>query len=111
DGRNNQTGQRATFFGTAQPLGSQFLLYYAPGWNTGSKAVPVLLVMGAADNVDREYADPNLNGSGTCGATPCPTTGLMQQLSGAGYKVFAVDFANMQVTTCSRRRPSPTRCR
>jgi hypothetical protein len=96
DGRNNQTGQRATFFGTAQPLGSQFLLYYAPGWNTGSKTVPVLLVMGAADNVDREYADPGLNGAGTCGASSCPSTGLMQYLSGAGYRVFAVNFSNMQ---------------
>ncbi|HZS15801.1 MAG TPA: lipase [Candidatus Dormibacteraeota bacterium] len=96
DGRNNQTGQRATFFGSSQPLGSQFLLYYAPGWNTGSKAVPVLLVMGAADNVDREYADPALNGAGTCGASSCPSTGLMQYLSGAGYRVFAVDFSNIQ---------------
>jgi hypothetical protein len=96
DGRNDQTGQRATFFGTARPLGSQFLLYYAPGWSTGTKAVPVLLVMGAADNVDREYADPALNGSGTCGAASCPTTGLMQYLNAAGYRVFAVDFGNMQ---------------
>jgi len=95
-GRNDQTGQRATFFGTAEPLGSQFLLYYAPHWSTGTKTVPVLLVMGAADNVDREYADPNLNGSGTCGASTCPSTGLMQSLDGSGYKVFAVDFANMQ---------------
>lgn len=96
DGRDNQTGQRATMFGTAQPLGSQFLLYYAPGWNTGSKTVPVLLVMGANDNVDREYADPGLNGAGTCGTTSCPSTGLMQYLSGKGYRVFAVDFGNMQ---------------
>lgn len=96
DGRNDQTGQRATFFGTTEPLGSQFLMYYAPGWNTGAKAVPVLLVMGAADNVDREYADPDLNGANTCGASTCPTAGLMQYLSGAGYRVFAVDFGNMQ---------------
>jgi hypothetical protein len=96
DGRNNQTGQRATFFGTAQPAGSQFLLYHAPGWNTGSKAVPVLLVMGANDNVDREYANPALNGNGTCGALSCPSTGLMQYLSGRGYRVFAVNFGNMQ---------------
>ena len=96
DGRNDQTGQRSTFFGTSEPAGSQFLMYYAPGWNTGSHTVPVLLVMGAADNVDREYADPGLNGANTCGASSCPSTGLMQYLSGDGYRVFAVDFANMQ---------------
>lgn len=96
DGRDDQTGQRATFFGSTEPPGSQFLLYYAPGWNTGSQSVPVLLVMGANDNVDREYADPGLNGSGTCGSLSCPSTGLMQYLSGLGYRVFAVDFANMQ---------------
>ena len=96
DGRDDQTGQRQTFFGAAEPPGSQFLLYYAPGWNTGAHAVPVLLVMGASDNVDREYADPDLDGSGTCGSLRCPTTGLMQYLSGDGYEVFAVNLANPQ---------------
>lgn len=96
DGRDDQTGQRETFFGAAEPPGSQFLLYYAPGWNTGTHAVPVLLVMGASDNVDREYADPDLDGSGSCGSLNCPTSGLMQYLSGNGYKVFAVNFANPQ---------------
>lgn len=96
DGRMDQTGQRATFFGTGEPAGSNFLMYYAPGWNTGSHTTPVLLVPGAADNVDREYADPALNGAGTCGQTSCPTTGLMQYLSGNGYRVFGVQFANTQ---------------
>ena len=96
DGRMDQTGQRATFFGTGEPPGSAFLMYYAPGWNTGSKTTPVLLVPGAADNVDREYADPDANGAGTCGVTSCPSTGLMQYLSGQGYRVFAVQFANTQ---------------
>lgn len=96
DSRDDQTGQRATFFGSGRPPGSEFLLYYAPGWNTGSHAVPVLLVMGANDTVDREYADPNLGGSGTCGSFSCPSTGLMQYLSGKGYRVFAVNFANPQ---------------
>lgn len=95
DGRDNQTGQAETFFGATQPPGSQFLLYEAPGalTNTGP---PVLLVMGANDSVDREYADPALGGAGTCGAANCPSTGLMQYLSGLGYRVFAVDFANIQ---------------
>ncbi len=96
DSRDDQTGQRLTFFGAPEPPGSEFLLYYAPGWNTGTHTVPVLLVMGAADTVDREYADPNIGGSGTCGSLSCPTTGLMQDLSSQGYRVFAVNFANPQ---------------
>src|SRR5688500_10469841 len=35
DGRGNQDGQRSTFFASSQPHSSKFLLYYAPGWNTG----------------------------------------------------------------------------
>ncbi|HEY3609110.1 MAG TPA: lipase, partial [Pseudonocardiaceae bacterium] len=95
DGRQNQTGAPATLFGSAQPPGSQFLLYRAPGWHTNT-GTPVLLVMGANDDVDREYSDPAAGGSGTCGVLNCPTTGLMQFLSGQGYRVFAVDFADTQ---------------
>jgi hypothetical protein len=95
DGRQNQTGTPATLFGSAQPPGSQFLLYRAPGWHTNAGA-PVLLVMGANDDVDREYSDPAAGGSGTCGVLNCPTTGLMQFLSGQGYRVFAVNFADTQ---------------
>lgn len=95
DGRQNQTGEAATLFGSAQPPGSQFLLYRAPGWHTNTGPA-VLLVMGAGDDVDREYSDPAAGGAGTCGVLACPTTGLMQYLSGAGYRVFAVDFADTQ---------------
>jgi hypothetical protein len=95
DGRQNQTGTPAALFGSAQPPGSQFLLYRAPGWHTNAGA-PVLLVMGANDDVDREYSDPAAGGSGTCGVLNCPTTGLMQFLSGQGYRVFAVNFADTQ---------------
>jgi hypothetical protein len=95
DGRQNQTGTPATLFGSAQPPGSQFLLYRAPGWHTNTGA-PVLLVMGANDDVDREYSDPAAGGSGTCGVLNCPTTGLMQFLTGQGYRVFAVNFADTQ---------------
>jgi hypothetical protein len=95
DGRQNQTGEPATLFGSAQPPGSQFLLYRAPDWQTNTGA-PVLLVMGAADDVDREYSDPAEGGAGTCGVVSCPTTGLMQYLVAAGYRVFAVDFADTQ---------------
>ena len=94
DGRDDQTGQRLTFFGAAEPRGSEFLIYYAPGWNSGAHAVPLLPGMDANENVDREYADPDLAGSGTCGAYSGPSTGLMQYLSAADYEVFAVDFAN-----------------
>jgi hypothetical protein len=95
DGRQNQIGTPATLFGSAQPPGSQFLLYRAPGWHTNAGA-PVLLVMGANDDVDREYSDPAAGGSGTCGVLNCPTTGLMQFLTGQGYRVFAVNFADTQ---------------
>jgi hypothetical protein len=95
DGRQNQTGEPATLFGSPKPPGSQFLLYRAPGWQTNTGA-PVLLVMGAADDVDREYSDPAAGGAGTCGVAVCPTTGLMQLLSSEGFRVFAVDFADTQ---------------
>lgn len=94
DGRNDQTGQRTTFFGTAEPTPNRFLLYYAPGWNTNTQPTPVLLVHGANDNADRAWAAPN-SGTG-CGASSCPSTGLMQYLSSRNYRVFAINFANKQ---------------
>lgn len=90
DGRNDQDGQRKTFFAAGQPFSGRFLLYYAPGWNTGAKNVPVLLVHGANDNADRAWAAPNAGSN--CGASACPNTGLMQYLSQRGYKVFAINF-------------------
>jgi hypothetical protein len=93
DGRGDQEGQRKTFFGNvARPRSNAF---HAPHWNTGAKATPVLLVHGANDNADREWANPNETPSG-CGQTSCPSTGLMQYLDGAGYKVFAINFAHKQ---------------
>jgi hypothetical protein len=94
DGRNDQDGQRKTFFGTGKPFSGRFLLYHAPGWDTGSKPVPVLLVHGANDNADRAWASPN-SGAG-CGAASCPATGMMQSLSGKGYRVFAINFPDKQ---------------
>src|SRR5882672_1906608 len=56
DGRGDQDGQRLTFFGgVAKPSSSRFLLYSAPGWDTGAKPTPVLLVHGANDNPDRAW--------------------------------------------------------
>ncbi len=94
-GRDNQSGQPERLFGSPQPPGSQFILFQAPG-ATSNSGPPVLLVMGAGDSATREYADPNLGGTYTCGTAICPTTGLMQYLSGEGYRVFAVNFANIQ---------------
>jgi hypothetical protein len=98
DGRGDQDGQRKTFFGNvARPRSNQFLLYSAPGWNTGAKSTPVLLVHGANDNADRAWANPNEAGGFGCGSwSGCPTTGLMQHLSSRGYKVFAINFPHKQ---------------
>ena len=95
DGRQNQSGTVASLFGSTQPPGRDFLLYRAPGWNTNA-GKPVLLVMGANDDVDREYSDPAAGGAGSCGSASCPSSGLMQYLSGRGYRVFAVNFADTQ---------------
>ncbi|WP_436496287.1 esterase/lipase family protein [Actinokineospora sp. HUAS TT18] len=97
DGRGDQDGQRKTFFNNvARPSSSRFLLYSAPGWNTGSKPVPVLLVHGANDNPDRAWANPNESGGFGCGSASCPSTGMMQYLSARGHKVFAIGFAHKQ---------------
>ncbi|MPZ82611.1 MAG: alpha/beta hydrolase [Actinophytocola sp.] len=97
DGRGDQDGQRRTFFGNvAKPSSSRFLLYSAPGWDTGSKPTPVLLVHGANDNPDRAWANPNESGGFGCGSTSCPSTGLMQYLSSRGHRVFAIGFAHKQ---------------
>lgn len=97
DGRGDQDGQRLTFFGgVAKPFSGRFLLYYAPGWNTNTKQVPVLLVHGANDNPDRAWANPSESGGFGCGASSCPSTGMMQYLSGHGYRVFAIGFAHKE---------------
>ena len=91
DGRGDQSGQRVTFFaGDGSPHSSQFLMYYAPGWSTNTKPVPVLLVHGANQDADLAWADPNEAGGYGCGRASCPSTGMMQSLSAAGYKVFAL---------------------
>lgn len=94
DGRGDQSGQRATFFGSSRPSSSRFLLYYAPGWNTGSRQVPVLLVHGANQDADLAWADPNEAGAYGCGRSSCPSTGLMQSLSASGHRVFALGLAH-----------------
>jgi len=93
DGRGDQSGQRVTFFaGDASPHSSRFLLYYAPGWDTNTKDVPVLLVHGANQDADLAWANPNEAGDYGCGRTLCPSTGLMQDLVDDDFKVFALSF-------------------
>lgn len=97
DGRGDQDGQRLTFFGgVRQPSSARFLLYSAPGWSTGSRTTPVLLVHGANDNPDRAWANPNESGGFGCGVVSCPSTGLMQYLRNRGHRVFAIGFAHKQ---------------
>ncbi|MFC7220660.1 esterase/lipase family protein [Streptomyces polyrhachis] len=97
DGRGDQDGKRVTYFGgTTRPYSGRFLLYSAPGWNTGSRPTPVLLVHGANDSADRAWADPGEAGGYGCGAASCPSTGLMQYLAGRGHRVFALGFAHKQ---------------
>ncbi|MEW1836972.1 hypothetical protein AB0392_03310 [Nonomuraea angiospora] len=97
DGRGDQDGQRLTFFGRVKrPFSGRFLLYHAPGWNTNPKTTPVLLVHGANDNPDRAWANPGESGGFGCGAISCPSTGLMQHLSNAGHRVFAIGFAHKE---------------
>ncbi|WP_084957458.1 esterase/lipase family protein [Thermoactinospora rubra] len=96
DGRGDHTGQTRRLFGdVARPHSSRFLLYHAPGWQTNPKATPVLLVHGANQTADLAWANPNARGSYGCGQADCPTTGLMQHLSAAGYKVFAIGFPHV----------------
>ncbi|GAB3028964.1 esterase/lipase family protein [Bowmanella dokdonensis] len=94
DGRGDQSGQRATFFGTGQPHPSRFLLYHAPGWNSNTKPVPVLLIHGANQDADIAWANPNEAGNYGCGRQSCPGSGLMQILSGNNFKVFALSLAH-----------------
>lgn len=96
DQRAHQSGQRLTFFGgDPVPHSSRFLLYYAPGWDTGAKT-PVLLAHGANDQADRAWANPGESGDFGCGQTDCPATGLMQALALEGRPVFAVSHAHSQ---------------
>lgn len=95
DGRIDHTGQSWIHFGnTGKPASNKYLLSYAPGWDTNPKATPVLLVPGAYETADYAWANPASSPLG-CGNASCPTTGLMQSLSGSGYKVFALTFPHI----------------
>jgi len=85
---NQQTDPEivAAFNNNATPPSSQFLLGYGPGWQSPSYPTPVLLVHGAATNMNQSWCNPQGNG----------TPGLMQYLSQQGYAVFAINFAHNQ---------------
>lgn len=74
----------SSFNGDASPNSQYFLLHYAPGWDTGTKETPVILVHGAGKS-GNFFIDPLENSS---------TTGLAQYLVTKGYKVFAITFAH-----------------
>ncbi|MEZ4381946.1 MAG: hypothetical protein R3A79_11415 [Nannocystaceae bacterium] len=97
DQRAHQTGQRLEFFdNNPTPHSSVFLLQYAPGWDSAQKPVPILLAHGANDQADRAWANPGESGDFGCGTSPCPETGMMQDLAARGYAVFAVTHPHSQ---------------
>ncbi|MFV0458947.1 MAG: esterase/lipase family protein [Actinomycetales bacterium] len=91
DGRGDQVGQTALFFGSAQPHSSRFLLYNAPA-PAAATGSPVLLVHGANQTASQAWANPNAGGNFGCGVVFCPSTGLMQHLVDAGHPVYAIGF-------------------
>lgn len=73
-----------TAFGSPTPDPDQYLLHYAPGWETNLHQPPVLLVPGAgldATSFNDLYA--------------MEYTGLQQQLTSLGYRVFVVTFSHL----------------
>lgn len=91
DGRGDQVGQTAVFFGSGRPHSSQFLLYAGPE-PTAPARTPVLLVHGANQTAGQAWANPNASGSFGCGTLVCPTTGMMQKLTADGHQVYAIGF-------------------
>lgn len=76
-------------FGSATPDADQYLLHFAPGWNSNSHLTPVLLVPGAG-----------LDATSFCDLYAMEYTGLQQQLLSLGYRVFAVTFSHMHGNNC-----------
>lgn len=79
-----------------------FLLGYGKNWSTAAKAVPVILVHGAGDDMNRAWAHPWSTETPAAidenGSTSSKTddAGLMQYLANRGYAVFAVSFPHTQ---------------
>lgn len=79
-----------------------FLLGYGKNWSTATKTVPVILVHGAGDDMNRAWAHPWSTETPTTidetGSTSSTTddAGLMQYLANRGYAVFAISFPHTQ---------------
>jgi triacylglycerol lipase len=65
-----------------------FVLGYGLGWKEATKPYPVLLVHGAADDMNRAWAHPWDKETPSSIDKP----GLMQYLAERGYAVFAISF-------------------
>lgn len=70
-------------FGTDEPGADQYLLHFAPGWDSNSRKQPVILLPGAGLDAN---SFTNLYGMGM--------EGLQQQLNALGYRVFALTFSH-----------------
>ncbi|MGI6452124.1 MAG: esterase/lipase family protein [Syntrophomonadaceae bacterium] len=70
-------------FGSPCPGSDEYLLHYAPGWDSNRNKMPVLLVPGAGLNAT-SFAD--LYGMGY--------KGILQQLVELDYRVFAITFSH-----------------
>lgn len=73
----------AAHFGSSTPVGDQYLLHFAPGWDRNCNRTPVILVHGAGLDAT-SYTDLFAMGF----------MGLQQQLVELGYRVFAITFSH-----------------
>lgn len=69
-----------------------FLLGYGTNWSSATKSTPVLLVHGAADEMNRAWAHPWEKNT----PTTISQTGLLQYLNSREYAVFAISFPHTQ---------------
>ena len=69
-----------------------FLLGYGPNWQNATRTRPVLLVHGAADDINRAWTHPLVAQTPDTIENP----GLMEYLSNQGFAVFAISFPHTQ---------------
>ncbi|PKK90746.1 MAG: hypothetical protein CVV64_07660 [Candidatus Wallbacteria bacterium HGW-Wallbacteria-1] len=79
-------------FGTAEPSSADVLLHFAPNWNKGKHATPILLVHGAGDHAFHGWCHPYVMEQPE--GQPIDKPGMMQYLVKKGYSVFAVTFSH-----------------
>jgi len=71
-------------FGSSTPASDQYLLHFAPGWDVNRHTIPVLLVPGAG-----------LDATSFSDLYAMEYTGLQQQLTSLGYRVFVMTFSHL----------------